>query len=89
VTLSANDSATLSGNVLQSIAFSRIVNGSVTIGTQVNQRNPFTATLPGNSTIARFTVQRVTAGQTMHVDLRVTDRCGVWPTFFGAGTSAP
>lgn len=87
VTVTANDSAGLSGNLLSSIAFHRIVNASVTIGSQANQRSPFTATLPGTSSTARFTVQRVQAGQAMHVDVRATDRCGVWSTFFGAGTS--
>jgi glucose/arabinose dehydrogenase len=89
VTLTASDSATVSGNVLTSVAFNRIVNGSVTIGTQVNQRSPFTATLPGTGTTARFSVQRVQAGQLMHVDLKVSDRCGEWSTFFGIGGGVP
>jgi glucose/arabinose dehydrogenase len=88
VTLSASDNAGVTGNVLNSVQFTRITNGSVTIGSQTNQRNPFTATLPGTGPLAQFTVQRVQAGQAMHVDLSVTDRCGAWKTFFGAGTGA-
>jgi hypothetical protein len=89
VTVTATDGATVPGNVLSSIAFTRITNASVTIGTQANQRSPFTATLPGTGATARFTVQRLQAGQAMHVDLKPTDRCGAWSTFFGAGPNTP
>jgi hypothetical protein len=88
VTLTASNSAAVTSNVLTSVAFTRIVNGSVAIGSQTNQQAPFTATLPGTSATTHFTVQRVQAGQAMHVDLGVVDRCGTWKTFFGAGTGA-
>jgi glucose/arabinose dehydrogenase len=88
VTLTASDNVAVVGNVLSSVAFTRITNASVTIGAQANQRNPFTATLPGTSPTTHFVVQRVQTGQAMHVDLSVTDRCGAWKTFFGAGTGA-
>jgi glucose/arabinose dehydrogenase len=89
VTLTATDSPTVTNNELQSIAFNHIVNGFVTIGTQVDQQSPFTVTLPAGSRSARFTAERNQGGQPLHVDFSVTDRCGPWQTFVGGGATMP
>jgi glucose/arabinose dehydrogenase len=89
VTLTATNSATVASNVLQSIVFNHIVNGSVTIGAQSNQTSPFSVTLPPSTTSAQFTAARTQAGQVLHVDFSVTDLCGPWQTFVGGGTSMP
>jgi len=89
VTLTATDSATVADNVLQSLAFNHIVNAFVTIGTQMNQVNPFTQNFVPATKTAQFTAKRNTAGQAMQVDFGVTDRCGLWQTFVGGGPSMP
>jgi len=89
VTVSVSDSPTVLDNALQSVAFTRITNASVTFGGQLDQQSPFTVSLPDGSRTTGFTVRRITPGQVMHLDLRVTDHCGVWSTFFGTGRSAP
>jgi glucose/arabinose dehydrogenase len=89
VILTANDSTTVTNNVLQNIAFNHIVNGSVTIGTQDNRTSPFTVNLPTGSTSAQFTATRAQAGKALHVDFSVTDRCGPWQTFVGGGPAMP
>jgi hypothetical protein len=45
-------------------------------------------TLPGNVTVADFTVERVTPGQPTTVPLTVVDGCGEWKTFVGGGSGA-
>jgi hypothetical protein len=87
VTVSATDSATVTGNALQSIAFNNLVNVTVTAGSQVNQQNPFTVSLPAGTRSTSVTLHRIQAGQSMRVDFGVTDRCGLWQTFVGAGVA--
>jgi len=40
-----------------------------------------------NTTTSQFTVRRMVLTEPMHVNLTVTDACGGWSTFVGAGTS--
>ena len=89
VTLTATNSATVTGNVLQSLAFNHILNASVTIGSQASQVNPFTVTFAPGTTTTQFTATRNTPGQAMQVDFGVTDRCGLWQTFVGGGPAMP
>jgi glucose/arabinose dehydrogenase len=89
VTLSSTTSVSVTTNELQSVAFVHVNNAAVTIGSQVDQTVPFTAALGNGTTTAFFTVRRLQAGVPMHVDIGVTDRCGVWPTFLGGGASMP
>jgi len=89
VTLTATNSASVTGNVLQSLAFNHILNASVTIGAQANQVNPFTVSFAPGTTTTQFTATRITSGQAMQVDFGVTDRCGLWQTFVGGGPTMP
>jgi type 1 glutamine amidotransferase len=88
VVIAANDNDILIGNRLQRVAFSRITNGSVTIGSLADRRSPFVAALSPAVRATRFTVDRIDALRPIHVDLVVTDGCGNWPTFVGGGPSA-
>ncbi|MFN8634998.1 MAG: Calx-beta domain-containing protein [Chloroflexota bacterium] len=47
-----------------------------------------TFTVPTGVTQQAFIVRRVVSGQPVHVPLVVTDGCGAWPTFVGAGNAA-
>ena len=77
------------GNVLQSLAFNRILNAFVTIGSQVDQINPFTVNFsPGVKTV-QFTARRDKPNQVMHVDFGATDRCGLWQSYVGGGVNMP
>lgn len=89
VTLTATDSPTVSGNVLQSLAFNRILNAFVTIGSQANQINPFTVSFAPGTTSTQVTVRRNQPGQAMQVDFGATDRCGLWQSFVGGGPNMP
>lgn len=89
VTLTATDSATVTDNVLQSLAFNRILNAAVTSGSQANQVNPFTVSFAPGTTTAQFTARRTQSGLPMQVDFGVTDRCGLWQSFVGGGANMP
>ena len=89
MTLTATDSATVANNVLHSLAFNHILNAFVTIGTQVNQINPFTVGFAPGTKSTQFTARRDKPGQAMQVDFGVTDRCGLWQTFVGGGPTMP
>jgi glucose/arabinose dehydrogenase len=89
VVVAATDNPSTPNNELQAVAFTGITNAFVTIGSQVDRQSPFTVTLPGVTRTTSFSVRRRQAGQAMHVNLTVTDRCGPWPTFVGAGVGVP
>jgi hypothetical protein len=88
VLVAASDNAVTVGNRLQRVAFNRISNASVTIGALGERRSPFVAELAPVAQSTRFTVDRVDATRPIHVDLAVTDNCGIWPTFVGGGPSS-
>lgn len=67
----------------------RLVNAEVSVGQRVNQRTPFTVTLAQGTVSISLTVRRVATGVPIHVDMAITDRCGPWATFVGAGAQAP
>lgn len=73
---------------LQSIQFVGLDNTRVSIGAQVNQTQPFTATLSGSPTQATFTYQRQVASGAGTVRMIVNDACGAWTTFVGGGAAA-
>jgi hypothetical protein len=89
VTLRANDSVSIAGNEIQSVAVTQIVNAFVTLGSQVERQTPFTVTFPGGTPTTQVTVRRQQAGQAFRADLTVTDGCGPWQTFVGGGPSLP
>ena len=76
-------------NALQSIAFTRVDNAFVTIGSQVNRDTPFSVNLTSGMLTTQFTVRRKSPGVAMHVDVSVVDACGAWTSFVGAGGTAP
>ena len=86
VVVSANDSSTLTNNTLASIAFGNVSNALVTASGRTDVPGGFTVQLPSNTRQTTFTVRRQQAGQAFRADLIVTDQCGTWPTFVGAGT---
>jgi type 1 glutamine amidotransferase len=88
VTIAANDNGALVGNRLQRVAFNRVTNGAISIGSFADRRSPFFVELAPTVRDARFTADRVDATRPLHVDLAVTDGCGTWPTFIGGGPSA-
>lgn len=89
VTLTANDSTSITGNSIQSIAVTRITNAFVTVGGQVDRTSPFTVTIAGSPRSIGMTVRRQVAGQQFQADFAVTDECGAWTTFVGAGAGMP
>jgi len=85
----ATDGPGLTDNALTSVAFGTADNALVTIGSLVDQHGGFTFPLPGGMRQVHFIARRLQPGTPMRVDLTVTDRCGAWPTFVGAGVSMP
>jgi len=86
VTLTAGTNASLPQNQFTALEFGRADNAAVQVGDRPPQAGGFRVPVSGAQT--SFTVQRQTAGQPTTVELTVTDACGVWRTFVGAGASA-
>ena len=84
VATGVNDSMQI--NQLTSIDVAGIVNARVTHGTDVDKTAPFTIAFPNNVQGTRLTLKRVQLDLPFRVDLVVTDNCGPWKTFVGAGT---
>jgi hypothetical protein len=85
-TITATTNGSVPSNHLQSIAFTAIDNAFVTIGSQANQQSPFNVTLPPNTSSTQVIVRRDKPNTPFRVTMNVTDACGPWPTFVGAGT---
>lgn len=64
------------------------VNALIDVGGQTGRTGRFSVGLPAGSQSATFYVRRAAAGQAVTVPLVVTDLCGSWPTFVGAGPVA-
>lgn len=77
-------------NRLQSIQFTRVANGTVTVPTtpSTTVSAPTTVALPSQPQSITISVQRVNPGQPTTVEMIVTDSCGSWPTFVGGGSTA-
>jgi len=86
VVVSATDGPSIAGNLLRRIAFTRLANAEVTMGSFIDRRAAFAVDLSPAARTARFTVERLDAARAVHVDLTVTDGCGTWNTFVGVGT---
>jgi len=89
VVVAATDNTTILNNTLVSLAFGNVSNALVTAGGRTDVRGGFTVQLPAGTRQTTFTVRRDQAGQALRSDLVVTDQCGTWPTFVGAGTAIP
>ena len=89
VTIGVTDSQSVPTNELRSIAVTAITNAFVTLGSQVDRQSPFTVTFPGGTRSAQLTVRRQLAPQPFRANLSVTDQCGAWTTFVGAGAGLP
>ncbi|MCC6180120.1 MAG: carboxypeptidase regulatory-like domain-containing protein [Chloroflexi bacterium] len=83
-------SAAGEGNELEHLRFGAARNARIDVdGGPTGAAGNVTYTVPAGRTQVTFTVTRATAGQPMQVPLIVVDGCGEWPTFVGAGPSAP
>jgi hypothetical protein len=60
---------------------------SIIVSGQLAGTVPFTVTLPVGATQTSFLVRRTAPGPLM-ARMTVTDTCGAWPTFVGAGPDA-
>ncbi|MFN8636904.1 MAG: PQQ-dependent sugar dehydrogenase [Chloroflexota bacterium] len=82
-----SNAGTTPPNVLKSIQFTGISLATVQPTGGQAASTPFTLTLPANTTQTSFVVKRTAPGALM-TRFTVTDNCGDWPTFVGAGPSA-
>jgi hypothetical protein len=76
-------------NTVQVLEFGAATNALIDVpGGQTGQTGNFTLNLPAGTAQTTFSVRRATAGQAMTVPLVVTDACGPWSTFVGAGSGS-
>lgn len=87
VTLTPATSSLLPNNPITQLKFTRLANGTVTIGGVVHNA-PFIYTVPAGSTQIQFLVKQVTYGQSTTVELFAVDSCGNYSLFYGGGTGA-
>jgi glucose/arabinose dehydrogenase len=87
VTVSVANNTGFSGNVLKSIQFQQAQNSVYELPGQTAGAGPFNVTYPNGPSQTAFVVRRTAAG-TAQAHFTVTDTCGAWPTFVGAGPSA-
>ena len=87
VTISTTSHAGFGANALRSIRFDQLTLASVQAAGQPPSAVPFTVTPPAGTTQASFTIRRTGPGALM-ARIIVTDNCGTWPTFVGAGPTA-
>jgi hypothetical protein len=74
-------------NELSELQFGTFQNAKVTHNAQPIAGGQ-TVSLPPNTSVVTFTVERMTPGQPTTVPFTVVDRCGPWRTFVGGGTGA-
>ena len=87
VTVSVNSHAGFTPNTLKSIAFQQARNATYEIPGQAASVGPVTASYPSGAAQTTFVVRRTAPGA-VQANFTVTDNCGAWPTFVGAGPSA-
>src|SRR5262249_22901605 len=90
VTLTARDAGCPANNQLHALRFTRLANATVDVPGVGRISAPTAApiALPDRPSSVTLTVGRVESGQTTTVEAIVTDGCGDWPTFLGAGPTA-
>src|SRR5207248_2373009 len=71
---------------LQSLGFGVATNALIDVpGGPTGATSNFVVNLPSRPQQTTFVIRPATAGSAMTVPLIVTDSCGAWPTFVGAG----
>jgi hypothetical protein len=85
----ATVSSSGANNALRSIQFGSATNGLIDIGSQTGLSGNFSTALAPGAQQATFDVHRPTVGVATTVPLVVTDNCGTWSTFVGAGVNVP
>lgn len=87
VTLTAATNSNISENPINKIDFTSFSNGTVTVVnrtyTSVSSHS-FGAGVP----TTQLLIKQVTKGQPTTIGMKVYDRCGAYPLFFGGGVSA-
>jgi hypothetical protein len=87
--LSVSVAATGSGNALQRITFGALRNGLIDVaGVVTGAGSSYSFAPPAGTTQTSFTVRAVDASQVVQIPFTVTDGCGDWRTFVGAGAGA-
>ena len=83
-------SATGANNRLRAVRFDSFLTTVVDVGNQVNQRAPFTVSIPSGlePTTLQFTIRRDQGAPSATVRLVVVDGCGEWSTVLGGGPNA-
>jgi hypothetical protein len=74
-------------NALESIRFDELRLAQIEPPGQPASTMPFTLSYPAGAAQATFLIRRTAAGSLM-ARFTVTDECGSWPTFVGAGPGA-
>jgi len=87
VTVSTTSNQGFGANPLHSIRFDQLRLAQIVLPGQTVSTVPFTLTAPAGATQASFVIRRTGPGQLM-TRFTVTDGCGSWPTFVGAGSHA-
>jgi hypothetical protein len=85
--VTATSNPSFAGNAIKSIRFDELRLAQIEAPGQPASTVPFTASYPAGTTQAIFVIKRTAAGSLM-ARMTVTDDCGTWPTFIGAGPEA-
>ncbi|MFN8636093.1 MAG: CAP domain-containing protein [Chloroflexota bacterium] len=88
VTVTAGTTSGAPNNRLQSIRFASVSNGTIDLTGYGRVSPGSTVSMAPNTQQAVFLVQRPTPGVATTVQLVLTDACGNWSTFVGAGPNA-
>jgi hypothetical protein len=87
VTVTTTSNPSFGANALQQIRFEELQLVEVDVLGERNGAVPLIMNYPAGTTQASFILRRTTAGALM-ARFTVTDSCGGWPTFVGAGPSS-
>ena len=87
-TITASTNPTGPTNVLQAITFDTIRNASVQVVGVGPAQSGQRIVLTGSAQTITLQVTRSAAAQSVFVPFRVTDGCGDWRSFVGAGATA-
>jgi hypothetical protein len=88
VTVTTTSNPSFGAHALTSIRFDELRRAEIEApGQPATSAVPLTLTVPAGATQATFVIRRTAAGELM-ARFTVTDSCGAWPTFVGAGPDA-
>jgi hypothetical protein len=85
VTVTAGTVSGPTSNTLAAIRFGSVVNGTVDVNGYGRVTSGATASIAPGTRQVTIVVRRVTPGAATTVPLVLTDACGEWRTFVGAG----